>query len=405
MNQKDRNLVKACALLVLLVLALGFAFNKALHLAGDPLRVVGAIFSAYYLARAAVAVARRRRRPKVRARRRALSLSLSRALTIAFLHAQDLRKLGKWAIVTGCTGGLGQGFAETLARRGFNLLLISRSATKLDALAKELRSAHSIEARFLTFDFLNSVTGSADELEFFDQTLPKTLDELDNDVALLVNNVGVGNENPHLAPEVRARAALSPSLVVSGRAASSPQVDLEEEAAMVRVNCGAAVRMCRVLLPRFAARRSGAVLNISSGSCNQPSPCVARALSRVLRAPRESESAASTTSRAQLPRRVLGDQGLPRAVLAVHRARVRGDGPPHLVRHAVLHLGHRPLRQRQGVGQRAAGAHHRERRAQDARERVGHRARARLRLQRARAHGLHLRVGAFCRALVAARLV
>ena len=77
MNQKDRNLVKACALLVLLVLALGFAFNKALHLAGDPLRVVGAIFSAYYLARAAVAVARRRRRPKVRARRRVLSLSLS----------------------------------------------------------------------------------------------------------------------------------------------------------------------------------------------------------------------------------------------------------------------------------------------------------------------------------------
>ena len=44
---------------------------------------------------------------------------------------------------------------------------------------------------------------------------------------------------------------------------------------MVRVNCGAAVRMCRVLLPRFAARRKGAVLNISSGSCNQPSPYLA----------------------------------------------------------------------------------------------------------------------------------
>ena len=180
--------------------------------------------------------------------------------------------------MTGCTGGLGQGFAETLARRGFNLLLISRSATKLDALAKELRSAHSIEARFLAFDFLHSVTGSADERKFFDQTLPKMLDELDNDVALLVNNVGVGNENPHLAPEVRARGP-SPSPVMSVRAASSPQVDLEEEAAMVRVNCGAAVRMCRVLLPRFAARRSGAILNISSGSCNQPSPCVARAIS------------------------------------------------------------------------------------------------------------------------------
>ena len=79
MNQKDRNLVQARALLVLLVLALGFAFNKALHLAGDPLRAVGAIFSAYYLARAAVAVARRRQRPKVRARHRRVPPTLTTA--------------------------------------------------------------------------------------------------------------------------------------------------------------------------------------------------------------------------------------------------------------------------------------------------------------------------------------
>ena len=179
--------------------------------------------------------------------------------------------------MTGCTGGLGQGFAETLARRGFNLLLISRSATKLDALAKELRSAHSIEARFLTFDFLHSVTGSADERKFFDQTLPKTLDELDNDVALLVNNVGVGNENPHLAPEVRARGP-SPSLsprVLSVRAAVAAAG--RSRAAMVRVNC-AAVRMCRVLPPRS---RRGARCGSEHlvGLCNQPSPCVARAIS------------------------------------------------------------------------------------------------------------------------------
>ena len=56
--------------------------------------------------------------------------------------SQDLSKLGKWVIVTGCTGGLGKCFAESLAKRGFKLLLVSRSASKLEALAAELKAAH-----------------------------------------------------------------------------------------------------------------------------------------------------------------------------------------------------------------------------------------------------------------------
>ena len=47
-------------------------------------------------------------------------------------------KYGKWAIVTGCTQGIGRYYAEELARRGMDIVLISRSKSKLDDVAKQL---------------------------------------------------------------------------------------------------------------------------------------------------------------------------------------------------------------------------------------------------------------------------
>ncbi|XP_058263711.1 very-long-chain 3-oxoacyl-CoA reductase-A isoform X2 [Hemibagrus wyckioides] len=47
-------------------------------------------------------------------------------------------KLGKWAVVTGATDGIGKSYAEELARRGFSIMLISRSQEKLDDVAKSL---------------------------------------------------------------------------------------------------------------------------------------------------------------------------------------------------------------------------------------------------------------------------
>ena len=44
---------------------------------------------------------------------------------------------------------------------------------------------------------------------------------------------------------------------------------------MVKVNCGAIVNMSKALLPLFKARRGGCVINVSSGSCAQPSPYLA----------------------------------------------------------------------------------------------------------------------------------
>lgn len=43
-----------------------------------------------------------------------------------------------WAVVTGATDGIGKGLAIALAKRGFNIVLISRTLEKLQTVAKEL---------------------------------------------------------------------------------------------------------------------------------------------------------------------------------------------------------------------------------------------------------------------------
>ena len=52
-----------------------------------------------------------------------------------------LKKAGEepvWAIVTGASDGIGKGYALTLAKKGFNILLISRTQSKLEEVAKEV---------------------------------------------------------------------------------------------------------------------------------------------------------------------------------------------------------------------------------------------------------------------------
>ena len=51
-------------------------------------------------------------------------------------------KYGEWAIVTGCTQGIGKCYAEELAQKGLNVLLISRTQSKLEKLANELNTKY-----------------------------------------------------------------------------------------------------------------------------------------------------------------------------------------------------------------------------------------------------------------------
>jgi len=85
-------------------------------------------------------------------------------------------KYGPWAIVAGASEGLGRAFAEELATRGLNLILIARRIEKLEILSNNLMRDYQIEVKVHSMDLAD-----------FEQT-KKFISGLENDIGLLVYN-------------------------------------------------------------------------------------------------------------------------------------------------------------------------------------------------------------------------
>ncbi len=88
-------------------------------------------------------------------------------------------KYGPWALVAGGSEGLGASFAQQLARRGLNLILIARSADLLDALAVRLSERYGVQTLTIVQDL--SVAGAAASVDRQTENL---------DVGLLIYNAG-----------------------------------------------------------------------------------------------------------------------------------------------------------------------------------------------------------------------
>lgn len=61
---------------------------------------------------------------------------------------------GKWALVTGSTDGIGKAYAFALARKGLNIILVSRSPYKLQNVADEIEEKCSnVKTKIIQVDF------------------------------------------------------------------------------------------------------------------------------------------------------------------------------------------------------------------------------------------------------------
>ncbi|ODQ65435.1 3-ketoacyl-CoA reductase [Nadsonia fulvescens var. elongata DSM 6958] len=100
-------------------------------------------------------------------------------------------KKGAWALITGASDGIGKEYAIQLAKKGVNVLLVSRTESKLIELSKEISTKYNVEARYLAMDI------SADSPENYAK-LNQLLQEKDvkGKISILINNVGQSHSIP-----------------------------------------------------------------------------------------------------------------------------------------------------------------------------------------------------------------
>ena len=91
--------------------------------------------------------------------------------------------MNKTALITGASTGIGYELCKIFARKGYSLVLVSRTKQKLEALAKELESKHSIQAKVIPKD-LSKLTAPQ---ELYDEVIADNIEVTD-----LVNNAGFG---------------------------------------------------------------------------------------------------------------------------------------------------------------------------------------------------------------------
>jgi 17beta-estradiol 17-dehydrogenase / very-long-chain 3-oxoacyl-CoA reductase len=96
-----------------------------------------------------------------------------------------------WAVVTGATDGIGRAFAENLARKGFKVVLISRTEEKLMTVVEEIKQTTGNQhIEYIVADFSKCHQNPE---EFYG----KITHQLEGkEISALVNNVGIVTDRP-----------------------------------------------------------------------------------------------------------------------------------------------------------------------------------------------------------------
>jgi len=168
---------------------------------------------------------------------------------IGELKGVNFKKLGAnnggWAVITGASDGIGKAYAFELAKRGFNIFLISRTLSKLNAVAEEIENKYKVETRVKSVDFFKAGDAEFDEIQ-------AEIDEL-GQVGILVNNVGTNYPFPSKLLDQ----------------------DAETDSNIVNVNITVQNKMTRIVLPKMKEQKAGAIIFLSSTSGRVPVPMLA----------------------------------------------------------------------------------------------------------------------------------
>ncbi|CAN7269618.1 SDR family oxidoreductase [Phyllobacterium sp. LjRoot231] len=140
------------------------------------------------------------------------------------------------ALITGASSGIGAVYADRLAGRGYDLILVARNRERLDSLAARL----SMETG-QTIEVVAADLGNGEGIARVEEIL-----RTDASITMLVNNAGVGATAPLL------------------------QSDPAKMDAMITLNVVALSRLAKAVGPKFVERGAGTIINISSIAAISP---------------------------------------------------------------------------------------------------------------------------------------
>ncbi|RBB39700.1 SDR family oxidoreductase [Burkholderia reimsis] len=134
------------------------------------------------------------------------------------------------ALITGASAGIGAVYADRLAKRGYDLVLVARNQDRLNTLARRLmaetgRSVETVAADLNDKAALAKIEGVLRE---------------NSNITMLVNNAGIG----------------SVASILDG--------DVDTMESMINLNITALTRLTYAVAPVFASKGTGTIINISS---------------------------------------------------------------------------------------------------------------------------------------------
>src|SRR6266566_2581333 len=144
----------------------------------------------------------------------------------------------RFAFVTGASSGIGFAYAERMAERGYNLILVARRRDRLEDVAKKIKNKTKRAVEIVTSDLAD-----AKDLLRIEALLTER-----EDIDVLINNAGLG--------------ALGPTSKVTADALEN----------LIKINILALTRLTHAVLPGFLRRNSGTIINIASMIALMPTP-------------------------------------------------------------------------------------------------------------------------------------
>lgn len=136
-----------------------------------------------------------------------------------------------YALITGATAGIGASFAQLLAEKGFNVVLVARDKSRLDSTADHLSKTYGVMCEVVQADLSTDEGVSRTE---------RRLMSLSEPINVLINNAGFG---------------INKSFLLS---------DIEAEKQLLEVLVQTPMRLMHAVPPIMKSQNSGTVINVSS---------------------------------------------------------------------------------------------------------------------------------------------